>query len=131
MALVRYLSAARTRSRISATEPTPEIFRYFGARGSPCGPTGIVIHERPRLLPVNPEALPHRLLSVVVALNERLARNVVFARHFGGIEFDVVDASRAGMYPTPAHPLNDLVLRYIDLEHEVENDAGLTHCLRL
>src|SRR5438309_2123856 len=30
-----HLSAAKTRSRISATEPMPEIFLCFGARGSP------------------------------------------------------------------------------------------------
>jgi hypothetical protein len=30
-----YARAANARSRISSTPPTPEIFRYFGARASP------------------------------------------------------------------------------------------------
>src|SRR5258706_11391229 len=95
------------------------------------GPIRIVVHQRPRLLAVDLEALPDRLLPVVVALNQGLARNVVLARHLWRIEFDVVDASRSGMHPAPAHPLNDLVLGHVDLEHEVETDAGLAHRLRL
>src|SRR6266852_4848606 len=95
------------------------------------GPIRIVVHERPRLLPVDLEPLPNRLLPVVVALNQRLARNVVLARYLRRIEFDMVDASRARMDPAPAHPLNDLILGYVDLEHKVEIDAGITHRLRL
>src|SRR5882762_4633348 len=74
------------------------------------GPIRIVVHKRPRLLPVDLEPLPHRLLPVVVALDQRLARNVVLARYLRRVEFDMVDASRGGMYPAPAHPLNDLIL---------------------
>src|SRR5216684_8574882 len=73
------------------------------------GPIRIVVHQRPRLLAVDLETLPDSLLPVVVALNQWLARNVVLAGHLGRIEFDVVDAPRAGMHPAPAHPLNDFV----------------------
>src|SRR5258708_3116831 len=72
------------------------------------GPIRIVVHQRPRLLAVDLEALPDRLLPVAVSLNHSLARNVVLARHLGRIEFDVVDPSRSGPHPPPAHPLNDL-----------------------
>src|SRR6266851_5165450 len=95
------------------------------------GPIRIVVHERPRLLPVDLEPLPDRLFPVVVALNQRLAREVVLTRYLRRIEFDVVDAPRAGVYPAPAHPLNDLILRHVDLEHEVESDARFAHRFRL
>src|SRR6267143_295370 len=95
------------------------------------GPIRIVVHERPRLLAVDLEPLPKRLLPVVVALYQRLTRHVVLTRCSRRIEFDMVDAPRAGMYPAPAHPLNDLILGYVDLEHEVEIDPGFAHRFRL
>src|SRR6266496_3344102 len=97
------------------------------ARVTPRGPIRIVVHQRPRLLPVDLEPLPDRLLPVVVALNQRFARNVVLTRCLRRIESDMEYAARAGMDPAPAHPLNDLILGYFDLEHKVEIDAGFTH----
>src|SRR5260370_41932054 len=83
------------------------------------GPIRIVVHQRPRLLPVDLEPLPDRLLPVVVALNQRFARNVVLTHGLRRIEFDMVHSPRAGMRPAPAHPLNDLLLGYVEPAHKL------------
>src|SRR6266699_2506149 len=90
------------------------------ARVTPRGPIRIVVHQRPRLLPVDLEPLPDRLLPVVVALNQRFARNVVLTRCLRRIESDMVDAARAGMDPAASQPWNERILGDVDLDQKVD-----------
>ena len=87
------------------------------ARG---GPVPVVVDQRPRLRAIDLEALPHRLLAVVVALDQRLAGDVVLALDLRRIELDVVGAARGGVHAAPAHALDDLVVGHVDLEHVVD-----------
>src|SRR5690242_1442965 len=60
------------------------------ARG---GPLAVVLDERLGLAMIDREAIPHRLLLVVLALRERLAGHVVAARDLRRLEPQVVRAS--------------------------------------
>src|SRR5207248_2142513 len=84
------------------------------------GPATVVVDERARLRAIHIEALLHRLLAVVVALDQRLAGHVVLARDLRRIERQVVAAARSGMYAAAAQARDDLVVRHVDLEDVIE-----------
>ena len=75
------------------------------------------------------EALAHRVLVVIGALDEVLAGDVVLARDLRRIEDDVVGATGGEVRAAPAHALDDGRVGHVDLEDHVEPDAGLLHLL--
>src|SRR5689334_22234716 len=52
------------------------------ARRAACRPAPVVVDERARLRAIHLEALSHRLLAIIVALDERLAGRIILARDF-------------------------------------------------
>src|SRR5262249_10528524 len=94
-------------------------------------PLRIVVAERPGLLLVDIGPLPDGLLLVVLALHQRLAGDVVFARRLRGIEADVVVAPGTRVRAPPGQAPDDLVVIDVDLEDEVKVDVRLTHRFRL
>src|SRR5688500_2165642 len=85
-------------------------------------PLAVVVDQRPGLRPVHLEALLYRVLAIVVALHQRLARLVVVSFALGGMELHVVAASRGGMHAPAAHARDDLLVRHVDLQHVVQPD---------
>src|SRR2546421_3218605 len=76
-----------------------------------CSPASVVIDQRPRLLAIHQEAMLHRLLAIIVALDQRLAGRVILALDTRRIEFHVVAATRGRMHAPAAHALDDLAVR--------------------
>src|SRR5260221_3790482 len=94
-------------------------------------PACVVTDERTGLLAVHLEAMPHGFFAVVVALHQRLAGDVVVAFALRRVELHVIGAPGGRMHAPPAHALDDLAVRHIDLEHVVDRHAGLLHRLGL
>ena len=80
---------------------------------------------------VDLQALQHGLFPVVVALDQRLAGHVVLAFGLGRIELDVIGAAGGHVHAAAAHAIDDLAVRHVDLEHEVDRDAGILHGIGL
>src|SRR5258706_6052380 len=94
-------------------------------------PFRIIVDQRPGLLLVDFQPLSHRFLTVVLTLDERLPGRVVLARDFRRVVRDVVVAPGPGMHTAPAQTADDLVVVYVDLEHEIQVDSRAAHGLGL
>src|SRR5882672_6371398 len=90
-------------------------------------PLRIIVDQRPGLLLVDLQALSHRFLLVVLALHQGLARQIVLARHFRGIEGQVIVAPGGRMHAAAAQAPDDLLVIDLDLEHKIEVDARCAH----
>ena len=108
--------------------PRPLILRYLRRTGSAAvGPLAVVADQGLGLLVIDLKALQDGFLLVVVALDQRLAGGVVLALDLGRIEFDMIGAAGGHMHTTAAHAIDDLAIRHIDFEHEVDRHAGILH----
>jgi hypothetical protein len=95
------------------------------------GPLRVVRDERLGLLVVDAEAFPDRLLLVVVALDEVLARGVVLARHLRRVVLDVVGAPRGQVDAAAGHAVDDHGVVDVDLDHVLDAHARGLHRLGL
>jgi hypothetical protein len=77
------------------------------------------------------EPAADRLLAVVVALDERLAGDVVPALHLRRVEHHVVDAPGARVRPPARQTIHDLPVGDRDLDHRIDADPGLAQRFRL
>ena len=59
----------------------------------------VKVAKRPRSFLIHVKSVLHRLRFVVVALDQVLARHVVFARYFWVVETGVVNAATGGVSP--------------------------------
>ena len=57
------------------------------------GPLLIVIDQRRRLIVINRQAITHRGLLIILTLDKRFASDIIFARLFGRIVINVIDAT--------------------------------------
>ena len=106
--------------------------RYFGRTGrAAVGPLAVVADQRLGLLVIDLKALQDGLFLVVVALDQRLAGDVVLALDLGRIELDVIGAAGGDVHATTAHAGDDLAVRHVDFEHVVDRHAGILHGLGL
>jgi len=75
-------SAAKARCLISSTVPRPEILRTSAPAHRPTRPSARSSRSAGSSAAVHLEAIPHRFLAVVVALDQRLAGRIVLALDF-------------------------------------------------
>ena len=76
---------------------------------------------------IHRQALFDSLFLVVFALHQVFAGDVVLAREFRRIEFEVIGSARGQMRAAPGHALDDLGIVDGDLDHEIELDTGILH----
>ena len=119
-----YLSASNTRDVISSIEPRPEIERYCGAFGRPIRRASCRSDERFGLVVVDLKALENDFFTVVVALNEIFARDVVLAFDLGRVVLDVIRAAARRMHATTGHAFDNFTVGHVDFKHEVDGDAA-------
>src|SRR5207247_3755863 len=86
------------------------------ARIAGSGLFAVVVHQRPRLRSVYVEPLAHRVLAIVVALDQRLSVLVVAALDLRRIEFHMIAAPRGGMHAPAAHARDERIVGTIALE---------------
>ena len=77
------------------------------------------------------ESFPHCRFPIIVPLNKRLSAEIVLARSYGRVEFNVVRTTRAGMDTAPAHSMDDNGVIHRNFHHRLDRDSPLTQGLGL
>ncbi len=77
------------------------------------------------------QTLAHCGLFIVGTDHQIFAGHVILAFHFRRVEHHVVGTAGAGVNTTTAHALDDLFVRYVELQHEINGHTGILHGLRL
>ena len=77
------------------------------------------------------QAFPDRCLPVIFPLYKRLSTDVINTGLLRRIEQDMINPSRPGMNAAAVQAFDNLVIRYHDLNHTVDQYAFPLHCLGL